>query len=141
MAVKNFEEITYDLSAKEKALIPLLVRLFYTKTIDKPIKGPEVVKGINGFLKGKAFVEGEAKPYLLTEPRLRKCVGYMRRHSILPLIATNKGYFVSFDPEVIRGERESLRDRSGAIDSAGEGLKPFENGQYLRDGWNVTYYY
>jgi hypothetical protein len=115
--ITNFEEITEELSDHEKTLIPILVKCFQKYTVSNPITGGEVVRKMNAF-----------KPeYKMSEPRLRKCVNYIRKQAIIPLIATSQGYFVSYDRAIIQSQIKSLHERAGAILSCSTGLSRFIN--------------
>lgn len=114
--ITNFENITFELTDKERLLLPVLLTGFRTKTKDNPIKAPDVVKKIN---------EAHIVPYKFTESRLRKICNYIRVHGLLPLIATSKGYYVSYDIAEINSEITSLRQRANAIASSAQGLEKF----------------
>lgn len=116
--VTNFENITHALTAEEEKLIPLLMNGLCTKTKDNPIKGPEIISKMN------AYAEGKGLP-ALTEPRLRKCINHIRSNSLLPIIATSKGYYVSDDPAEIRDQVNSLRERAESILRSAAGLEKF----------------
>ncbi len=117
----NFEDITQELSDEEKEMIPILIRGFSLRSIDNPIKEPEVCSKINEYLLNN-------KQYLhlkLTGARLRKCVNYIRTNGLLPLIATSNGYFVSYDRSVIEKQILSLEQRARSIKTCADGLKKF----------------
>ena len=115
----NFEEITRDLTSDEHSLIPILIEGFKSHTQKNPIKAPQIVQMMNDYLKLKGT------KLKLSEPRLRKCVNYIRTNTILPLIATSKGYYVSYDKVEIELQVKSLRERSDAIDSCARGMAKF----------------
>lgn len=119
--VKNFEEITHDLTKDELKVVQLLIKGFANRKKDNPIKGPEAVESINKFITGNPEFNG----YHLTEPRLRKCCNYIRSNGLLPLIATTKGYHVSYNPDEIKTQIKSLEDRANAILSSANGLRKF----------------
>lgn len=115
--ITNFETITHDLTDEEKKLIPILIKGFKTHTIKNPIKAPDIVSALNSKDLGldKKF----------TEVRLRKLCNFIRSNSLLPLCATSKGYFVSYDEEEIHNQIKSLRERADAIISCADGLEKF----------------
>jgi hypothetical protein len=119
--ITNFEEITQELEADEKHLIKVLVAGFQTKTKENPIKAPQIIKQVN--LKQAEL--GLTKK--LTEPRLRKMCNFIRSKSILPLIATSHGYYVSTDQDEIEKQIDSLNERALAIVNSANGLKRFIN--------------
>ena len=117
--ITNFEEETKELTEKELAFIPMLIAGFRTYTKDNPIKAPEIVKKMNKYLEEKKH------QLRLTQPRLRKCCNYIRANGILPLVASNKGYYVSTDPEEIKKQIQSLQERARSINDCAKGLEKF----------------
>jgi hypothetical protein len=115
--ITNFEEITQDLTSEEKSFLKSLIRLFKEHSVDNPIKEPQVLKEINfqSNLFGKR----------LGGPRLRKLCNLIRSRSIIPLIATSKGYYVSYDQNEIEKQIKSLVERAEAILSGAEGMEKF----------------
>lgn len=118
--ITNFEEITEDITEAEKSLVPFFVKGFATKTKENPIKAPEIVKLLNEFLKKQGIDAPK-----ITPERLRKIVNYIRVNSLLPLIATSKGYYVSEDQDEIIKQIQSLKERAAAIVGAANGLMKF----------------
>lgn len=119
--VTNFEDITKELSDEECKYIYLLVTGFQKRTKDNPIKAPDLIKSINKFV-------ADNRPDIkkkLSEPRLRKLCNYIRTHSLIPLIATSNGYYVSYDKEEIQNQIQSLMDRGQAIIKSSLGLVKF----------------
>jgi hypothetical protein len=118
--VTNFEEITKDLTESDLKIIDTLINGFKTKTIDNPIKAQEIVKRFNEF----AEITNQ-KDMKLTEVKLRKYVNYIRSNSLLPLIATSKGYYTSYDKDEILKQVISLKERASSIRGCAEGLKEY----------------
>jgi len=116
--IKNFEEITKEMTGDEKKLVPLIIRGLSTRTKDNPIKGAEIVSAINS-QKDKYGIK------LFSEPRLRKIVNFIRTESILPLMGTSNGYYITKDRTELESQIESLTQRSEAIMSSANGLKKF----------------
>lgn len=119
MPVTNFEAYTFGLKEVELAVLPTFVEVVKTGTEHEPLKAVSLVQRINAHLHDRGIA------YRMTDERFRKFVNYVRSHAILPLIATSHGYFVSYDPEVIRAQMKSLRERAGGILAAREGLGNF----------------
>lgn len=117
--ITNFEDITRELSDDELMLIPILEKGFKRHGANNPVKGPDIVKGVN------AYAEKIGLPVRMTEARLRKCCNYIRSKSILPVIATSNGYFVSDDHDVIAKQILSLQERAAAIMACAKGLQRF----------------
>jgi hypothetical protein len=117
--ITNFEEITQELSEDEMNLITPICEGMKLRTDKNPIKAPQIVSGMNTFL------EKSGSKVKMTEIKLRKCVNYIRANSILPIIATSKGYYVSYDRDVLQGQIESLNQRANSIKSCADGLGVF----------------
>ena len=111
--ITNFEIITAELSEEERELVYLIIRGLETKTKDNPIKGAEICKRLSD------------KGYSLPEARLRKITNLIRSSGKLPIIATSKGYYCSYDKEDIRKQIESLMERADAIINSANGLRTF----------------
>lgn len=116
--ILNFEEITEELNPDEKALLEPLVKGLEGKTKDKPIKAPQIIKAMDAYSKKHGLT-------YLSEPRLRKLIGYIRVNGILPVIATSKGYYVSYDKQDILDQITSLTQRANSILDSANGLKKF----------------
>jgi hypothetical protein len=117
--ITNFEIITAELTEDEKEMIPYLIKGFQTHGKENPVTAPEIVKTFNNFLQGKEI------KYKLTEVKLRKMVNFIRSNSVLPLIATSAGYFVTNDETEIRLQIRSLEERAKSIKDAANGLYQF----------------
>lgn len=113
--ITNFEQITVGLTDEEIRLIPILIRGFKKHPITDPITAPRIIKTLRGH------------GLHIGEPRLRKLTNFIRAHGLLPVMASHKGYYVSYDQEEIEAQIESLQERAEAIRSAAEGLKNFLN--------------
>ena len=111
--ISNFEEITKELSESEMEMIEPLIRGFKLRGKDNPVKAPEIVRGMKN------------KGYQISEPRLRKCVNYIRSNGLLPLIATSNGYYVSYDKDEIKTQIKSLHQRASSIHKCAKGLEKF----------------
>ena len=121
MTIVTFEEYTFELTQVEKhVLVPFLIRLF--SDTKQPVKAPDIVRETNLYLKGHNV------GLQMTEPRLRKCCNHIRTNSLLPLIATSKGYFVSHDREVIERQIKSLNQRASSIRDCATGLQKILQG-------------
>ena len=113
--ITNFETITYDLTDAEMKFIPLLVAGFSRYTKDNPIKEPDIVTRFN-----------ERNPGMkLTGARLRKLVNHIRVNGLLPLIATSKGYYVSYDKTEVQAQIRSLNERANSILKCSKGMEKF----------------
>ena len=116
--VTNFENITKELTNDEiRMYIQPLFNGFKTHTIQNPIKADIVCQKMNAYLTNR--YGGRCKYF--SGAKLRKCVNYIRSKGLLPIIATNKGYYTSTDKKQIK----SLEERANSIRKCAQGLKKF----------------
>ena len=52
-------------------------------------------------------------------------MNHIRTNGLLPLMASSKGYYVSFDKKDIESQIKSLKQRANSINGCAEGLKKF----------------
>lgn len=110
--VTGFDLETAPLSDEEKALVPVIIKGLYTKrTPLDAVHGAEICRKVT------------LKYSKLTEPRLRKITNYLRSAKILPVMATSKGYYISYDKAEIAKQIISLEQRRDAMQAAIDGLK------------------
>ena len=105
--ITNFEDYTAMLSTYERDMIvPMLANELKTRVGAKyAIRNKELCRMFNE--------KGYQK---LTEPRVRKCINYIRVHGLVPhLIANNRGYFCATSIEQAEAYIESLDQRAKAI--------------------------
>jgi hypothetical protein len=114
--ITNFEQITANLTPEEYILTMFIMQTLIKLKKDKPMKSIQIVNLINN----KFFV-GESVKF--TGVKLRKYCNYIRSKSLLPIIATSNGYYVSYDKNEIALQIESLEQRSEAILNSVNGLK------------------
>ena len=114
--ITNFEEITAYLTPEEKELTLSIMQILMKLKKSKPMLSTELVELINK----KHFVNSTQK---FTGVKLRKYCNYIRSKSLLPIIATSNGYYVSYDKKEIALQIESLEQRSEAILNSVNGLK------------------
>jgi len=104
--IKNFEEITKELSWYESAvLLPLFIRGLKNKIgKENAVTSTEIVRNL------------KSKGYKLNGVRVRKLIHHIRVNHLIPrLIATSKGYYVSNDKEEIEAFILSLEQRISSI--------------------------
>jgi hypothetical protein len=114
--ITNFEKETSPLSISELEQIPILIDIF--KNIHSPIKSYVICDKFNNVnlnIRGKQ----------LNEARLRKYTNYIRSFGLLPIIATSKGYYCSYDKKEIELQIQSLNERADAIKNSAIGLQGF----------------
>ena len=116
--ITNFENITFELTADEKKLMPVIIKGLSTKTKDNPIKGADIVNAINEN-KDRYGIR------VFNEPRLRKIINFIRSEGILPVMGTLNGYYCTKDQAELESQIESLTQRAEAIMTSANGLKKF----------------
>ena len=106
--IKNFENITKELNQCELKHIDNLITVLSYVPKNNPIKTPELLKLVNYYA---------AKNNLMTisGPRLRKMINYIRSNSLLPVIGSHVGYYVSYDLQDVSDEIKSLTQRANSI--------------------------
>ena len=117
--IKNFEEITAELTAVEVELLEVLKEHLLLHDETRPCKAYEIVNVVN------SYCDLYNVPYRLHESRLRKMVNALRSTGTLPVIATAKGYFVSYNKQIIADQIDSLCQRANSIASCASGLQIF----------------
>lgn len=125
--ITNFEEITVELTAEEKKLVPIIVDRFRKKPgRENMVSNPAIIEGID-----RTF------GIRLTEPRIRKIVQYIRINNLLPgLVGVSRGYFFTEDPEEIESWIESMKQRENSIASSRKIAE--EHLRYLKSGKKGT---
>lgn len=113
--LKGFEDITADITEKEKSLIPVLL-LGFNRHVgkDQAVTSKEIIEGINNYSGIK-----------LNEARLRMIINYIRHHHLPNLMASSCGYYISNDYRELLEYLESLEGRESAIRSIRINLKNY----------------
>lgn len=114
--LKNFENITNELSAEELALAKHLIPHFQKRTKENPVLASEVVEGVNKVYK---------LSFKFNDARLRKIINYYRVNSILPILSSKKGYYCSNDVNDIMECCSSLTQRLTSISDCVIGLQRY----------------
>ena len=117
--ITNFSEFTFPVTEDEKIILPILIKGLSTKTKDNPIHSDEICKRLNEYFKNSNI------DIVLSGVRLRKLTNFLRSEGVLPIIATSKCYYCSFDKLEIIKQIESLEDRANSILNSANGLKKF----------------
>lgn len=113
--VTNFESITYELNEDELKHVNGLILALKLRRKETAIKAPEIVKSMNIFAERHGLVK-------MTEARLRKCINFIRSNSLLPVMATSSGYYVSYDEKELSDQIKSLTERANSIFDCVRGL-------------------
>ena len=104
--MKNFEEITHEITDEEKQIAEDLCQILKKKT------------GKNNALTNKDLrlhLEVSFNKHV-TGPRLRKVIQFIRLNGLLNgLIATSSGYWITEDPEELNSWIESMKERENAV--------------------------
>lgn len=108
--ITTFEDKTYELTEGEQSYVPELLDILKQTTKDAPLKEPQILTLMENKISGA---------------RLRKLTHHIRHTGLAPVIATSKGYFISYDKEVIKKQIKSLRERARSIEEAANGLMKF----------------
>lgn len=103
--IKNFEKYTYELTLKEKELLPGFIYGFSNKIGEhNAITNKEICQ---------KFKERGVK---MTPERVRKFVNYIRvNRLVVNLISSSKGYWIETDKKRIKEYTDSLQQRINEI--------------------------
>lgn len=120
MSITGFEKLTYELTQSEMN-IESFVQAEFRKCVNEKNakKGSQLVAILNQRI-ATEYDPAEAK---MTEVRLRKFVNYYRANGYMPICATSKGYFISFENKVLSKQVKSLKERMAGIADAANGLQ------------------
>lgn len=111
--IKGHEDITYELTDGELELARKIAPILRLKTKETPVLASVIIEGVN------KRMNLETK---LNDARLRKIINFYRVNSILPVISTSKGYYVSYEEEDLNNMIQSLTQRANSILDASFGL-------------------
>lgn len=117
--ITNFEEITSELTAVEVELLEVVKEHLLLHDETRPSKAYEIVNVVNGYCNLHNI------NYRLHQSRLRKMVNALRSSGTLPVIATARGYFISYDKQIITDQITSLCQRANSIANCATGLQSF----------------
>lgn len=105
--IDGFEAITESVTPYEKEMI-----------IPALVSGLKKRVGARYAIRNKTICQAlKARGYdKISEPRIRKCINYIRINGLVPhLIANSNGYYVATSVEEVDKYAESLKDRATAI--------------------------
>ena len=112
--IVGHEQETQELNEYEMEIANKLIPALRNRTKETAIKAPEIVKAVND--KWKPAPK-------FSEVRLRRIINYYRTNSILPVISTSNGYYVSYKEEDINLMTQSLTQRANSILSCAFGMQ------------------
>jgi hypothetical protein len=99
-------------------LLPLLIKFFNEKTSKAfPVVGQDIIKRFNDKKEQIGFKSA------FNNSRFMKLTHYIRAQKLLKLVANSKGYYVSYEPDVLEECALSLENRCQSILAAAKGLR------------------
>lgn len=102
--ITNFEDITYELTPMEQASVSHIVYLLANSST--PVKNQKI----------NQYLREQNSELNLDGSRIRKVISHIRVKKLLKnIIATSKGYHVSYDNKEIERYVKSLTERINAI--------------------------
>ncbi len=108
-----------ELSNQEHDILPVVMSELRACKRSNPVRSDVVVKRINTRPRKKNF---ETR---ISDVRLRKFCNFIRTHSMLPVVASSKGYYTTYSKEEIARQICSLEDRGRSIIQSAKGLHKF----------------
>lgn len=102
-------------------ILPMFIKVLKRTSPIKTITAEKIVEGMNK----KRIEDGKFKS-TFTDTMLRRLSNHIRTNGILPLIADNKGYYLSDDIRDIDAQIQSFRDRIAGMESAIKGLQEYK---------------
>ena len=119
---KNRKPQVTPLTTDEKILLPYLEKFLLRTNKTKPKFNDELTEELNRVVE-RIKEETSIDIVKVNGIRLRKMINHMRCNSILPIISTSKGYYVSYELEDIGEMIISLNQRAESIEAAASGLR------------------
>lgn len=113
MPVTNFHKETHELTPGEKALANIVVDVLQGTSYEKQLCNAAILAEVH--FKSQLNVN-------LTSARLRAIIHYLRAEKHLPILATGKGYYISYNPEQIAVQVKSLDERIRSIQQVRDAL-------------------
>ena len=99
-------------------LLPLLIKFFVEKTSkSSPVIGKEIIRRFNDKKDQIGFKAA------FNNARFMKLTNYIRAQKLLKLVTNSKGYYVSYEPDVLEECALSLENRCESILAAARGLR------------------
>ena len=113
--VKNFEEMTFDLTSEEWSKLGEVMDclIAYLPTEKKNLRKQSEIAL---YLEVNTGME-------VSDIRVRKYINYFRSTGLLPIIATSKGCFISYEAKHLEGQITSIQNRINGLANALNGLK------------------
>jgi hypothetical protein len=119
MKIKKVKPLLKPLTDEERTiLLPLLIKFFNEKTSKSfPVIGDEIIRRFNDKKDQIGFKNA------FNNSRFMKLTNYIRSQKLLKLASCSKGYYVSYEPDVLEECALSLENRCQSILAAARGLR------------------
>lgn len=119
MKAKKIKPLLKPLTDEERViLLPCLIRFFLEKTSKSfPITGKEIIRRFNDKKDQIKFKSA------FNNSRFMKLTNHIRSQKLLKLATCSKGYYVSYEPDVLEECALSLENRCQSILAAAKGLR------------------
>jgi hypothetical protein len=114
--IHGFEDFTEELTEMEKdVLLPIIVTgLVRRFGKEMAVKNKDIIAGVL------------RRGYRTNEVRIRKIINYIRVKNLIPgLLASQKGYYVSEDPEEVSKYITSLKERNNQVERVIQKMKEY----------------
>ena len=119
MKTKKIQPLLKPLTDEERiVLLPLLMKFFNEKTSKSfPVIGKEIIRRFNDKKDQIGFKAA------FNNSRFMKLTNYIRAQKMLKLASCSKGYYVSYEADVLEECALSLENRCESILAAARGLR------------------
>ena len=107
------------ITKQESVLLPILVKLLKKHGKRNPIKAPDIAL----YMTDRKYELGFNTQF--PESSLRKYAAIIRGSGMLPLIASRRGYYISYNDNEIRNAMVSMNERGHKIMKAARGMGKF----------------
>ena len=92
MPITNFSRETHELTLTEKALSNIVADVLQNTSYEKQKCNAEILAEVH--FKSHLNVN-------ITSVRLRSIIHYLRTEKHIPILATSRGYYISYDTQII----------------------------------------
>lgn len=110
------------LDGVDKFYLELIIKGLKTHRMDDPVKAGTIIEKLNSKFEKQVGVS-------LTRVRLKKLIGHIQKNSLLPVVESDKGYYITNDKDHLQKQIDKLLFVSSSAFNAASGLKKF-----LEDG-------
>lgn len=118
MNSKNKPLLTELTSEEKDIILPVLIQAFKERTSDfRHLKSKKIIEWL------RTYKEQIGYKGAMNNARFMKLTNHIRVNGLLPLCASNDGYWITKDPAVIREMIQSFENRVASQQAAIQGLK------------------